>query len=171
MYSKAVAFILGILSFIPPFSGLLRFYLKRYPSGFLFTVTAGCVFIGNILDIVQIPQLVRDANMKLKQREMSLLQRADVAEGEITRRELEYRSREESIEKYILRSAKKNRGYTTPSEVALESGVPIEEAQKSLDYLVSKGFAEMKVSKTGTIIYHFPDILTGADSHDYEDLP
>ena len=170
MYSTPVAFILGILSFVPPFNGLLRFYLKRYPSGFLFTATAGCIWIGNILDIVQVPQLVRDANRKLKQREMFLLQRTDETDGEMIKRELDFRRREESIEKHILRSAKKNKGYTTPSEVALESGVSIEEAQKSLDYLVSKGFAELKVSKTGAIIYHFPDILSDADSHDFEDL-
>ena len=50
MYSKAIAFVLGIISFVPPFSGLLRFYLKRNVTGVLYSLTAGFCFIGNILD-------------------------------------------------------------------------------------------------------------------------
>ena len=168
MYSKAIAFVLGIISFVPPFSGLLRFYLKRNVTGVLYSLTAGFCFIGNILDIVQIPQMVKQANMELKRREMRFLD--DPEENLSGVREIEYRKREESIEKQILRSAKGNRGYTTPSEVALESDVSIEEARQALDYLVSKGFAEMKVSKTGTIVYHFPDILTPGAENTFEDI-
>ncbi len=168
MYSKAIAFVLGIISFVPPFSGLLRFYLKRNGTGVLYTLTAGLCFIGNILDIVQIPQLVKQANMRLKSREM---RRLDDLDDDFDRvREIEYKEAEGSIEKQILRSAKNNQGYTTPSEVALESDVSIEAARHALDYLVSKGFAEMKVSKTGTIVYHFPDILKPGDEDSYEEI-
>lgn len=165
MYSKGVAFVLGILSFVPPFSGLLRFYLKRNVTGVLYTLTAGGCFIGNILDIVQIPQLVKQANMRHAMRGMMLDDGPPVEQ-----RSLEYRKHEESIEKQILRSAKDNNGFTTPSEVALASDVSIEEARQALDYLVSKGFADIKVSKAGTIAYHFPDILTGDSADTYEDI-
>jgi hypothetical protein len=168
MYSKAIAFVLGIISFVPPFSGLLRFYLKRNVTGVFYSLTAGFCFIGNILDIVQIPQLVKQANMKLKWREMRFLDDTDERFDEV--REIEYRKKEEGIEKQILKSAKNNQGYTTPSEVALESDVSIEEARQALDYLVSKGFAEMKVSKAGTIVYHFPDILTPGAENSLEDI-
>lgn len=168
MYSKAVAIVLGIISFVPPFSGLLRFYLKRNATGVLYSLTAGFCFIGNILDIVQIPQLVKQANMELKRREIRFLD--DEEDDYDGVREIEYKKREENIEKYILRSAKSNRGYTTPSEVALESDVSIERARHSLDYLVSKGFAEMKVSKTGTIVYYIPDILTAEPEDSFEDV-
>jgi hypothetical protein len=173
MFSKAVAYVLGILSFVPPFNGLLRFYLKRYPSGIVFSLTAGCCWIGNILDIVQIPQLVKDANRRLKQREMMLLDDAydeydEPVRGE--RESLEFRKQEESIEKHILRSAKSNRGYTTPSEVALSSEVSVEQAKQALDYLVSKGNAEMKINKLGTIVYFFPDILDSENVEEFDDL-
>ena len=170
MYSKAVAYVLGILSFIPPFNGLLRFYLKKYGTGLVFSLTSGCFWIGNILDVVQIPQLVKQANMKRKQREMLLY--AETADELISteKRALEYRKQEESIEKHILRSAKSNRGYTTPSEVALQSDVSVEEAKNALDYLVSKGFAEMKISKSGSIVYFFPDILDADRNEQYEDI-
>ena len=167
MYSKGVAFVLGILSFLPPFSGLLRFYLKRNVTGVLYTLTAGGCFIGNILDIVQIPQMVKQANMRHARRGMML----DDGDGyTVGQRSLEYKKQEESIEKQILRSAKSNNGFTTPSEVALASDVSVEEARQALDYLVSKGFADIKISKAGTISYHFPDILTPDSADSYEDI-
>ena len=168
MYSKTIAFVLGVISFVPPFSGLLRFYLKKNVTGVLYSLTAGFCFIGNILDVVQIPQLVKQANMELKRREMRYLDDSDDDFDEV--REIEYKKREEGIEKQILRSAKNNMGYTTPSEVALESDVSIENARQALDYLVSKGFAEIKVSKTGTIVYYFPDILTPGMDNTFEDV-
>jgi len=168
MFSKPVAFVLGILSFVPPFSGLLRFYLKRNFTGVLYTLTAGFCFIGNILDVVQIPQLVKEANRKLKLREMNLLDGKDDEYGKSP--EIEYKKSDEYIEKHILRSAKNNRGYTTPSEVALVSDVSIEQARHALDYLVSQGFSEIKVSKAGTIVYYFPDILTPGAEDTLEDI-
>jgi TM2 domain-containing membrane protein YozV len=166
MRSKTVALVLGIISFIPPFSGLLRFYLKRYGTGVLYTLTAGFSFIGNILDVVQIPQLVKEANMRHAQREF-MIEGDDEVAGP---RAIEDRRPVESIEKVILRSAKANAGLTTPSEVALQSDVSIEEARKSLDYLASKGFAEMRVSKTGAVAYYFPDILTPDSAESYEEI-
>jgi TM2 domain-containing membrane protein YozV len=167
MYSKTVALVLGIISFIPPFNGLLRFYLKRYTSGTLFTLTGGFFFIGNILDVVQIPQLVKEGNMRYAQREF-LLEGTD--EETTDRQAIEYKRQEESTEKLILKSAKENNGLTTPSEVALQSNASIEEARKSLDYLVSKGFAEIRVGKTGSIAYYFPGILTPGSEDSYEDI-
>lgn len=171
MYSKAAAFILGIISFCPPFNGLLRFYLKHYVSGGIYTLTAGLCFIGNILDIVQVPQLVKQANMRLKQKELNLPESLNMESlsGNDTPA-LEYRKREESIQRQILLSAKRNSGYTTPSEVALESNVSIELVKEALDYLVSRGFAEMKINKAGTIVYFFPDMLDNVRDESFEDL-
>ena len=168
MYSRTIAFVLGIISFLPPFSGLLRFYLKKNGTGLLYTFTAGLCFIGNILDIVQIPQLVKQANMQLKRREMGLID--DIEEDNNPVREIGYKQNSGSIEKQILRSAKKNRGYTTPSEAAIDGDVSIEDAGRALDYLVSKGFAEIRVSKAGAIVYYFPDILTPGAENSFEEI-
>jgi hypothetical protein len=168
MCSKPVAIVLGILSFIPPFNGLLRFYLKRPVSGVLFTATAGFVWIGNILDIVQIPDLVRDANRRIKRREILRELPDDPTEEEPARR-LSNRTSEKRVERVVLLSAKRHDGYTTPSEVALEGDISIEEARKTLDYLVSQGFVEMKVSKSGVVAYYLPDLL-GQTPEQFEDL-
>jgi len=178
MFSKSVAYVLGIISFLPPFNGLLRFYLKRPVQGVIYSLTAGCVWIGNILDIVQIPQLVRDANMRLKQRQLAALRKfpeltddpdsvSAQAPADASRDAL---SEAHTIERHILRSAKQNGGITTPSEVALDGSVPIERAREVLDYLVSKGFAEIRVNRSGIIVYRFPDIIDPRNHEDFDDL-
>ena len=168
MFSVGVAYVLGILSFIPPFSGLLRFYLKRHGHGIIYSLTAGCCWIGNILDIVQVPQLVKEANMRRKR--LELAHYASYPQLEDSSPNSAQPVSNNAIEQAVLRSAKKNGGMTTPSEVALEASIPIEEARKSLDYLVSKGFAEMRVNRSGVIAYFFPDIIDPSRKEEFEEL-
>jgi hypothetical protein len=190
MFSKAVAYVLGVISFVPPFNGLLRFYLKKHGHGVIYTATAGCIWIGNILDIVQIPRLVKEANMRYKQRQLKKhadyldfhsqlndpalnssvpdYERLSVAEKED--RGPDDTVSEHMVEQAILRSAKNNGGFTTPTEVALESSISIERAREALDYLVSKGFAEIRINKNGIILYRFPDIIDPNNDEDFEDL-
>lgn len=35
----------------------------------------------------------------------------------------------------------------------------MEEAKRALDTLVNKGFAELRVRKTGTLVYAFPELM------------
>jgi TM2 domain-containing membrane protein YozV len=174
MYSTAVGYVLGILSFIPPFSGLLRFYLGHTGAGIAYSLTAGVVWIGNILDIVRVPQLVHEANDRWRKRRALP---AGPGSGEADPRPLVEdlrRSSDESaagpnpVEKAILLSAKRNKGITTPSEIVLETGVPLEQAKETLDSLVKRGFADIQVKKSGVIVYVFPEIVelmrdTGAE--------
>ena len=156
-FSKAAAYVLGILSFIPPFSGLLRFYLGKHGAGIVYTLTAGLCWIGNILDIVKIPLLVREANIAYRYKDAlrsghveALLDGENPSDAALA---MPRARRNDPLEQVILRSAKKNRGFTTPSEVALEGDISIDEAKESLDALVSKGFAEMRVRESGVIVY------------------
>ena len=64
----------------------------------------------------------------------------------------------ESPERAILKLAKENKGILTVSEVALEVEIPIDEAKKMLEALVSKGFAELRVRKSGSLVYVIPDM-------------
>ena len=65
----------------------------------------------------------------------------------------------ESIERIILRKAKETKGILTASEVVLAANISIDEAKKHLDAMVSKGFAELRVRKSGSLVYTIPDIL------------
>jgi len=67
--------------------------------------------------------------------------------------------RRETIEKIILRTARKNGGYLTPGEVAIEGDVTVDQARTALDKLAGKGYAQMRVRTSGVIVYAFPEFF------------
>jgi hypothetical protein len=67
--------------------------------------------------------------------------------------------RADSVEHVILKTAKQNHGILSPSDVALSAGISLDQAKKELDGMVSKGYVEIRVKKTGGIAYIIPDML------------
>jgi hypothetical protein len=70
-------------------------------------------------------------------------------------------SKPESLEKVILRTAKKNHGAVTPGEVALEGDFSVDEAKKALEKMAAAGNAEMRVRSSGVVVYVFPEFSEG----------
>jgi TM2 domain-containing membrane protein YozV/predicted transcriptional regulator len=150
MYSVGIAYLLWLLSGFGIF-GFHRFYLGKIPSGILWMFTGGLFGIGTIYDLFTLPWQVREANIR----------RAifSGAGQKLDWRNVETLREKDSIERIILREARENKGILTASEVALAANIPIEEAKKYLDTLVSKGFVELRVRKTGGLVYTIPDIM------------
>jgi len=155
-YSTAVAYFFWLISGCGAL-GFHRFYLGRIGSGLLYFFTGGLFMVGAIADFFTIPAMVREANLG------SGYRRALYEEGPLPRF-----PKKESIERVILRTAKKNAGIVTPGEVALEGDIGLEEARKNLDKLVTQGYADLKVRKSGVLVYVFPEFL--ADSSGFEDF-
>lgn len=63
------------------------------------------------------------------------------------------------VEKAILSFAKRNRGFVSVGNAAMEADISMDEAQKVLDELVKKGFAQLEVKTSGSLIYIFQDFL------------
>jgi predicted transcriptional regulator len=162
MYSVGIAYLLWFLSGFGAL-GFHRFYLGKIPTGLLWMFTGGLGTVGGIYDFFTLSRQVQDANLRLTLRESlnrQYRQRgnpfeqqsagnwryADDAKTRIVREK-------DSLERSILRQAKENKGILTVSEVALTADVSLEEAQKALDALVSRGFAELRVRKSGTLAY------------------
>jgi TM2 domain-containing membrane protein YozV len=160
MYSVGIA---DLLWFLGGVFGLHRFYLGKIPSGILWACTGGGFVIGNIYDFFTLPSQVREANIR------NALYNNMVRPGNVGGPHGNWRyvndgeSRvvhgKESIERIILKLAKENKGVLTASEVALSANIPIEEAKKDLDALVNKGFAELRVRKSGTLVYTLPEMM------------
>ena len=165
MYSTFIAYLLWFFSGFGAL-GFHRFYLGKFGTGLLYLLTGGLFWFGAIYDFFTLPAQVQEANLRLKYRD-ALLRGYGFPPA---RRADHTKEKKDSVERIILRSAKKNHGRTTPTEVALEGNVTIDEAKKNLDNLVAKGFAEMRVTKSGTIVYLFPDLLNGAIVEDLEDF-
>jgi predicted transcriptional regulator len=154
MYSVGIAYLLWLLSGFGIF-GFHRFYLGKIPSGILWMCTGGLFGIGTIYDFFTLPRQVREANIRraiFSGAGQSRWRNINDGETRILREK-------DSIERIILREARENKGILTASEVALAANIPIEEAKKYLDALVSKGFAGLRVRKTGGLVYTIPDIM------------
>jgi predicted transcriptional regulator len=165
MYNTFVAYLLFFLSGFGAL-GFHRFYLGKIGTGLLWMFSGGMALIGSFYDFFTLPRQVREANIRQAILEESIRSRAG---NRRLQSSPDWRMIEdgqpravrekESIERVILRLGKDNKGILTASEVALSANIPIEEAKKNLDILVSKGYAELRVRQSGALVYAIPDLM------------
>jgi len=116
--------------------------------------------IGSIFDFFTLPSQVREANIRQAIMDESMRRNVDnkrwrnVDDGR-----MHIINDRESVEHTILKLAKANNGILTASELALSAHISIEEAKKDLDAMVSKGFAELRVRQSGSLVYTIPDLM------------
>jgi hypothetical protein len=131
--------------------------------------SGGLGTIGAIYDFFTLPGQVREANIRraLEGGAAPWFSRPGVrgqepaGEGWRYANDTETRvvREKESLERCILRLAKENKGILTVSEVALGADVSLEDAKKALETLVKRGFAELRVRKSGTLVYTLPEFM------------
>ncbi|MDR3020062.1 MAG: TM2 domain-containing protein [Treponema sp.] len=159
MYSVGIAYLLWLISGFGAL-GFHRFYLGKIPSGLLWMFTGGLFMFGSVFDFFTLPGQVREANLRQAILDSSVRRNTggqswrDINDGSAR-----IVNEKENIERVILRLAKANKGILTVSELALSANISIDEAKKVLDAMVSKGFAELRVRKSGTLVYTIPDLM------------
>ena len=156
MYSTGLAYLLWAIGGFGAL-GLHRFYLGKIPSGVLWMCSAGLFGLGSIYDLLTIPRQVKEANIRKAILEQMMQNNGAlhyVSDGSVR-----FVNGKESVERIILKLAKQNKGILTPTEVSLGANISIDDAKKNLDELVSKGIAEIRVRKTGTIVYTLPEMM------------
>ena len=164
MFSLGIAYLLWLVSGFGAL-GFHRFYLGKIPTGLLWMFTGGLGMIGSIYDFFTLPGQVQEANYR-KALFDSAYRRDDQIANKNWRYATDAQSRvintfnekKEHPERAILRLAKENKGILTTSEVALGADISIEEAKKHLEALVQKGFAELRVRKSGSLVYVITDM-------------
>ena len=146
-------------------AGLQRLYLGKFGTGILYLITGGLFGIGTIYDALTLPSQVREARLRAGYREAIGPIHVPVSHEPVAAR-----PKARSVEQTILHSAKANGGVITPSEVALEAGVSLDEAKDVLEKLADKGFAEVRVKKSGLIVYVIPDLADEYTKSELEDF-
>ena len=161
VYSVGVAYLLWLLSGFGAL-GFHRFYLNKTATGVLWLLTGGLGMVGSVYDFLTMSGQVREANIRAELRRALNMDERGFRESIVG-----FRGKE-SLERTILRVAKKNSGYATASEVALEADVAIEDAKTALEKLAAKGFADMRVRKSGAIVFAFTEFMN--DDSGFEDI-
>ncbi|AEJ61137.1 hypothetical protein Spith_0862 [Spirochaeta thermophila DSM 6578] len=162
-YSLPIAYLLWFVSGFGVL-GLHRIYLGKIGTGILYMCTFGLGAVGAVYDFFTLPYQVEEANRR-RQIEDILSHSMGSAGGPRPADR-----KRERLERTILRLARAGNGVTSPAEVALEADIPIEKARAALDALVEKGFAELRVKKTGVIVYVFPEFVKDPSRLDIEEV-
>ena len=160
-YSVPIAYLLWFVGGCGAL-GLHRFYLRKPGTGLIWLCTGGLAMVGSIYDFLTLSRQVSDANIQAGMREALEMRARESLHDSMRMRHVgngRAFERKETIEKVILRTARKNGGFVTPGEVAIEGDVPVEDAQKALEKLATKGFAQMRVRTSGVIVYAFPEFF------------
>jgi len=159
MYSVWIAYLLWLISGFGAL-GFHRFYLGKIPTGLLWMFTGGLGMAGSIFDFFTLPGQVREANYRQAIFDGTARRNVDERSWRnVSDREARIVREKESVERVILRLAKTNKGILTASELALSANISVEEAKKDLDAMVSKGFAELRVRQSGSLVYTIPDLM------------
>ena len=158
MYSTGIAYLLWMFSCFGWF-GLHRFYLGKIPTGLLWMFTAGLGGVGSIYDLFTLPNQVREANIRQAILDGALNGNIGGSWRKVNDGEVRIVREKENVERVILKLAKANKGILTASELALSANISMEEAKRDLDAMVSKGFAELRVRQSGTLVYTIPDLM------------
>lgn len=153
-------------------AGLHRFYLGKPISGLVFLLTGGLFGIGTIYDAITMGAQVREAEIEDRlARPLGYDDEGDyvirVSRGGTSGSR---RPEPEDLEHIILRMAKERDGVVSPTQVALEARCSAEEAREHLEKMVREGFAEIKVKRSGHIVYVVPDFLTPEAQADLEEF-
>ena len=126
--------------------------------------TGGLFTLGSIYDFITLPVQVREANIRnaifnrsYRKNNQSVNEKWRYA-TDAQARMVNNSHEEDHPERVILKLAKENKGLLTVSDLALGANIPIEEAKKMLENLVSKGFAELRVRKSGSLVYVITDM-------------
>jgi hypothetical protein len=160
MYSVGIAYLLWLISGFGAL-GLHRFYLGKIPTGLLWMCTGGLGMVGSVFDFFTLPGQVREANIRRALFSGAGLRWPGGAQNwrDVSDGEAHIVREKKTVERTILHLAKQNKGIITASELALEAGIALDEAKKTLDTLITKGFAELRVRRSGALVYTFPELM------------
>ncbi len=65
----------------------------------------------------------------------------------------------------IIRLAQQRGGRLMMTEIAVETGLAVEEVDDIVTGMVNRGYAEVEVSDSGVVVYRFPEALFAHEKH------
>jgi len=161
MYSTFIAYFLWLISGCGWF-GFHRFYLGKIGTGILWMCTGGLFGFGSFFDLITLPSQVREANFRQAIIDESIRRNSNIGNKQ-WRNVNDGKTRIihdiEIVEHTILKLAKANKGILTASELALSAHISLEDAKRDLDAMVTKGYAELRVRQSGSLVYAIPDLM------------
>lgn len=165
--SKATAYALWLFCFFSVF-GIHRFYARRYFSGILYLITFGFFGLGQLIDLLLIPNMIDEENLKIKAlygyqpNQASFYQTPEsivvnLPQSQTLQKTTELNSekapKSKNIDREILRVCKENEG-ATMAEIFLEVDEELEQVEQRIEDLMKKNLLVIdNRTDDGAVIY------------------
>lgn len=156
MTTKGTSYILWLALFLG-FGGLHRFYNGKMISGFVWLFTWGFFGIGQTIDLLLIPNMVDDHNLRQRAK-FGLLY--DPAQPAITQTyEPPKELTETELKLSLLKAAEKRGGKLSVTQAVLDTGADFEEVEAVLTKMAKKGYVDIQNhAQTGAVLYDFHEL-------------
>lgn len=153
--------------------GLHRIYNKKFFSGFLWLFTLGLLGVGQFVDLILIPSMVDEHNLKVRRRlglsatgiplaydplNPTLLNRSQERKPNHTFIDARPRSKQELMVALAL-AAQKRGGKISVTQAVVDTRVGFEEIKAALNEMVKQGYVDMdNHPNSGIVVYEFLEL-------------
>ena len=152
--SSAYIFWLGCLFQL---HGLHRIYNGKIGTGLLWMCTLGLFGVGQLIDLLLIPNMVDDYNTKLKAR-MGITA-AGVPLWQPVVASAVIKPNHEQLMVKLLKAADVRGGKLSVTQAVMDTGASFDEVEAILEEMLKKGYVGIdNHPDTGVIIYHFLEL-------------
>ena len=165
--SKGVAYALWFL-IIFGIGGGQRFYAGKHISALIYLLTGGFFGLGQLLDLILIPQMIDDfnrrqrllhGNLAANQVIVNVNNAANHEQPKIAEPKLE--SNKDSLVVQLLKTAQQNNGKITVTEGVIATGKSFKEVEEALVSIYKAGYASIDNDPVnGVVIYRIDQLAT-----------
>lgn len=140
-------------------AGLHRIYNGKIASGLLWMVTFGFFGIGQLVDLLLIPEMVESHNDRYRLRHGLMPHGVPLQPSYAATAVVEAPPQEEDLMLQLLKAAQSRDGRLSVTQGVIETGAPFSEVETTLKEMLKTGYVDIDNDPdSGVVVYHFKEL-------------